>query len=163
MVQAKGKAGGSFANPHPDLEGMIRDTLKANKISLTKIEKDPLGNPKLGILHNVKMLEPSRTDKPDLFSKPRSPEMAALTGLKPHGGHFYGKGLVVTQSLNEKGKVVKSAITFRVVSSKHQAEGRWMAPAIQPFNSIKAAFEWANSQWNQILKQIEQQVNQPKV
>ena len=152
--QGKGKSA-NFKNPLPELEKMVKDTLASKGIDLKKVENDSLGNPKLGIIHKVKMETPDQGQHPDLFSAPRSQEMADLTGLKPHGGIFYGKGLVVTQQKGPRGGIIKSAVTFRVVSSKHALEGRWMAPAVTPFNSIEAAYKWAQGQWEKMVKELE--------
>ena len=76
------------------------------------------------------------------------------SGLKPHGGIFKLKGLMISQRMVGP-KVKREALTMRVVSSKHQSEGRWMYPAIQPGKFMERAFRWATDEaWPQMLKDI---------
>ncbi|MGI0060458.1 MAG: hypothetical protein ACREBJ_11905, partial [Nitrosotalea sp.] len=142
--------------------------LKEQGISLRKIEKDAAGKPKLGILHKLNLASPegfSALNAPGLFSQPRNQAMADLTGLQPHEGIFYLKDAVVTQREQkyttktgaEKTKIKKEVITFRTVSTKHQAEGRWMSPEVKPFNGMEAAFKYAEEEWEKILRQIDEE------
>ena len=116
------------------------------------------------------ILTVSGTDKesPSLFSKPRSLEDALEHGLKPHGGIYKLQGAVVAQreQRNAKGEikkdrhgktvVKKETVVFRTISSKHKDEGRWYAPKVEAFNGLGQAHQWAEKQWDTIVKQIEQ-------
>ena len=140
----------------PGLATMAKTAIKEAGVNLKKIERHSDGSPKLGILHKIPINEPGSRDQfPSLFSKPRTPEEAHKTGLKAHGGIFHLSGLVVTQRINSKGKVTREAVTFRTVSSKHQIEGRWEYPAVQPFNSLEAAYKYAQIEWEKILTAME--------
>lgn len=154
----KGLAGDKYNNPVPSVDTTIKNVLKQNKISLKGIEKNDDGTPKLGILHRVNFESPfTQSQTPDLFSKPRTPDQAALTGLKPHGGIHHLQGLTVTQRMQGK-KVVREAITFRVIHEAHEKEGRWFAPEVKPLNFMQQAHEWALKQWSDtILPQIQEQ------
>ena len=158
--QGKGKSA-NFKNPMPEVEKEIKLILKKNNISLRKVEVDDNGQPKLGIIHKLKVPNPSSQTKylkvaggKDWFSPPRTQEQANLSGLKAHTGIFQGKGAVVVQRKGPKGGIVKEVITFRTVSSKHQTEGRWMYPQVTPFNSMEAAYQWARMEWDRIVQML---------
>ena len=160
FVQSQGKGkSANFRNPMPELEKMVKAAIKREGISMNKIERNAQGDAKLGILHKIPMEAPSRETRPDFFSAPRDQAMADLTGLKPHGGIFYGKGLVVSQRKGPAGGIIKEAVTFRVVSSKHALEGRWIYPAVQPFGAMDAAYKWAQEEWEKMVKALEQDIN----
>jgi len=88
-------------------------------------------------------------------SEGRTKEESEQFGLPEYEGSHYLSGGVVVQRPNKKGKVKKEVITFRVVSSKHEQEGRWLYPAVEPLNSIPAAYEYANAEWDKIIKSLE--------
>lgn len=159
MTQAR-FAGGGFDNPKTAYETMIKGALRENNINLKKIERDEFGNPKMGILHKVNIEAPfSQEQTPGMYSKPRTAEDAAKSGLKQHGGIFHLSGLAVLQRKGAKGGTVREAVTFRVVSSKHQAEGRWVYPQVKEFGGIKAANEYAKEQWDKIVEQLNREFN----
>lgn len=143
---------------------MISSALRDNKIKLNKLERDyfgtPFGKDKPVVLHKIDMskYEPSR-DKAHHFSKSRTP-LEAAQGLKPYEGKFKLEGLAIVQRPNPKAKhgVTREAVTFRVVSSKH-AGSRWIYPEIKPFNGIQSAYEFAQREWDVILKDLENQFN----
>ena len=168
--QTEGKKDAQGAKPF--FAELIRKQAKAQKLSLTKIESNPDGSPKLGVLHSLDV-KPSLSQKqaPGLYSKPRSLEDAATTGLKPHSGIFKLEGAVIVQreKKNSRGEVMKGkdgkakisreTVVFRTISSKHKMEHRWFYPRVEPFNGFAQAHEWANKQWENILKQIEQDLS----
>jgi hypothetical protein len=107
-------------------------------------------------------VQKKRTSYPqDLFSAPRNHETAKQVGLKSHTGHHYLNNAVVVQREVEgpggKKKISKEVVTFRVVSSKHKAEGRWMYPAVEALNAIPEAHKYATSEWERIVKSMEEQ------
>jgi hypothetical protein len=160
LKQLKMAGGEAFQNQTPAYETMIKSALRENKINLRKIEKDEHGNPKLGVLHKIDMDPPgSQSQFPDMYSMPRTKSMAKQTGLQEHGGIYHLSGLAVTQKLNQKGKVERSAVTFRVISSKHKQEGRWMYPQVEPFGGIKAAHEYATKEWAKITAALNAEFN----
>ena len=140
----------------PVLSSMVKTAMKQEGISMKKIEHNPDGSPKMGVIHKLNIPEPGgRNQFPGLFSAPRSSEMSKITGLPAHGGIFKLQDTVIMQRMNQKGKVVKEAVTFRTISSKHKAEGRWIYPKVEAFNSLQAAHDWAQEQWSEIAKQLE--------
>jgi hypothetical protein len=162
MGQARG-AGGKKPNKEPFLQAMIQGALKREGISLNRLDKGPDGKPKLGILSKLHIEVAHRTEgHAPFFSKPRTPEMAAQVNLKPHSGHFFLKNAVVMQREIHSGgrkRVSKEVVTFRVISSKHREEGRWFYPKVEPLNSIPEAYKWAESEWEHIVKSLEEQFN----
>lgn len=162
MGQAKG-AGGKKDNSDPFLQTMIKGALKNNNISLNRIEKGIDGKPKLGVLHKLDIKISHRTpDHDKFFSKPRTPETAKQIGLKPHSGHFFLSNAVVLQrevERNGKKSISKEVVTFRVISSKHKAEGRWFYPRVEALNAIPEAFKYAEGEWERIVKSMEAEFN----
>jgi hypothetical protein len=168
------------AQDKPGMVTLIQQAAKKQNVSLSKIERNSSGEPKVGILHKLDITSRTpQTQAPDLFSKPRTPEAAAQlnkklqdigqTGLNPHGGIFHLAGAVVSQRLkkNSKGeimrdkkgkaKAIKETVTFRVISSKHKIEGnRWMYPKVEGLNSLQKAHDWANEEWKQVVKKLEE-------
>jgi hypothetical protein len=91
------------------------------------------------------------------FSMPRSQEMAAKIGLQPHSGIHKLEGLVVTQRMGKDGKVVKEALTFRTISTKHEAEGRWYYPEQKPLKAFPAAYDFAKTLMDEAVRRINQE------
>lgn len=144
---------GKRAPSVPALETLARSALKEvrPKIPLRKIQYSKDGRPMTGTIHKLDIPEPDRSVG-GFHSKPRSHEMAAMTGLPAHEGIFYGKGAALRQKVKGvnkktgKAKVTREIGTFRTLSSKHKAEGRWMYPEVQAFGGFKAAYDWAQEQ-----------------
>jgi hypothetical protein len=159
--QGAGKTPGFHPNK-PALAAVTKRMLDAQNIDLNKIERDVGGKPKVGILHKIPMgreeimaeMQPKRRD---YFSMPRSADIAGKIGLKPHDGIFMLKGLMVVQRPNASAKhgVTREAITYRVISSKHKAEGRWFYPKVEALNAVPRAAEWAQQQLDSWMKEFE--------
>lgn len=165
-MKQMGGVGGKSDNPYAGFTNILKSALKKQGISLNKIERDSDGNPKLGILHRLQVAHPNSKSggfhqmvspkKLKLFSEGRTPERAAALGLPVYGGKFHLAGVVVSQRKDEAtGKIKKEAVTFRVVSSKHKDEGRWVYPRVDPLNSIPEAFKFAEKAWEQTIKSLE--------
>ncbi|RLF65137.1 MAG: hypothetical protein DRN30_04575 [Thermoplasmata archaeon] len=151
--------GGKKTSGDPEIASMIRKTLRKKSISLNKIERDQFDKPKLGVLHKLGINEKRSQYPQSLFSAPRNEKTAKQIGLKAHTGHHYLNNAVVvqreTEGKNGKSKISKEVVTFRVVSSKHQAEGKWMSPKVEPLNSIPEAYKYAEGEWEKIVKSME--------
>lgn len=157
--------------PGSDITTAIRKAAKKAGVSLTKIETDESGKPIAGpvdpttglqsrqVLHKLKIDEPARATHGMFFSRPRTEEEAAAVGLKPHKGHFHMKGMAVAQYEKSPGKFAKETVAFRVISSKHRADGRWYYPEIKPFGAIPAAYKYAEQEWEKILKTLAESFN----
>lgn len=99
-----------------------------SKISLTKIEKNPDGSPRVGRLHELDI----DSSKPTAASK-----------------HPALKGLAIYQSVNkETGKVSRDVMTFRTVSK--DSDG-WKHPGFAGVHYFEKAYEWANQHWDNVI------------
>ena len=120
------------------LEETLKTEFKKRKIHLTKIERQPDGTPKTGLLHRL-----------DIDSKKTGP-----TGIPVL------KGVAVYQKwwsdrATHKEHTSRDIMTFRVVSDKHKADGRWFHPGLEAKNYMERAFHWAETAWeNEILPEI---------
>jgi hypothetical protein len=115
----------------PGYRTMVQNELARMKIP-QGIERNPDNTPKVGVLHKLQIQPPGpQSQFPGMYSKPRSAADAALSGLAPHGGIFHLKNaMVIQRPVGKKGNVVKETVVFRMVSTKHAAEGRWMYPKV---------------------------------
>lgn len=167
-VRFAGPGAGSVNSSRADLAAMVSNAMRDSGISLKKIEKNADGTPKTGILHKLDpQLPGTQSQFPTLFSMPRSNEMAALTGLKPHGGIPLTQGAVVLQRWQQqnnksnqnmqKGKIVREAVTFRTISSKHEAEGRWFLKAKPGLHAMQEAYEYAQQEWTKIVQRLQEE------
>lgn len=137
---------------------IISKRLKEENIDLNKIEKNSDGTPKLGIVHKINTNSIIASEKNRLnFSNPRSQEMAAKIGLKPHSGIHKLENLFITQRKGKSGEIVKEAVTIRTISSKHEAEGRWYYPQIKPFKGMQTGYEFAKSQMEEAVKRLHEE------
>lgn len=161
---------------HPALSQIVRDYAKQNKINLTKVEKGPDNTPKLGMMRKLDIRPHDATGYAPglLFSRPRTEEEARITGLKAHSGIFKLQGAAIFQNVYEKGQLVtnkqqakklaatkkgsvkRETVVFRVISSKHKLENRWMYPEVKPVNFFQKAYEHAEQQWAKIVQSIEE-------
>lgn len=161
FTQKRG-AGGARENKDSLMNKLINEALRKSSISLKKVEYGSDGKPLSGTLHKLNIPAPGGPSQfPALFSKARSQSEASATGLKAHSGIFKLKGATVTQKPGDrKGSTQRDVTTFRTISSKHKMEGRWFYPKVEPFNSIKEAYEYAQEQWEHMQKELEQKFNE---
>jgi len=173
MTQSRG-VGGKMENKNPGLASIIGKSLKKQGITLNRIERDESGAPKLGVLHRLNINEPKAGDpgffqmsspiKNKFFSQGRSAATAKQIGLKPSKGDYFLSNTVVTQrevkGSDGRTSIKKEAVTFRVISSKSEPEGRWFYPKVEPLDSLGNAFRYAEAEWEKILKQIEAEFTQ---
>ena len=154
MPQAKG--GKSLSGTNAALNSMAKKVIRDSKTSMRTIERDASGAPKIGIVKKLNPQAPmTQAQAPSLFSRPRTPDEAAKSGLKAHQGIFKLQGLVIAQKAGNNGKVKKEALTFRVVSSKHSAENRWVYPRVPAANIFQKTNDWMLKEaWPAILKSI---------
>jgi hypothetical protein len=137
------------------IAALIRNEMSKQKISLTRIERNPDGTPKLGVLHRIEPALPGpQTQFPSLYSMPRTPEMAMRSGLPIHGGIPLTAGTAIIQRMQGK-KPIREAVTFRIIDSRHESEGRWFQKAKPGLNSLKAAYDNANRQWEAVVKALQ--------
>jgi hypothetical protein len=145
------------------LKDALMQSIEKAGIDLKTIQMDNAGNPKLGITDKIDTsdFEWQGSSIAGAFSRGRTAEESAATGLPEHEGHFMIGGAVMLQREDPdvKGGVRRDAVVFRTVSSKHLGEDRWMAPAVPGIHAFEQAERWANDQWNAIVKQMDDQFN----
>lgn len=140
-----------------DFVADIKEAAQKSGFNLKTIDKDADGNPKTGILGKLNFGSnvTTKTDSNSrFFSKERGPSVAESLGLKTYSGKHYLSDAVVTQRKVGK-SFKKEVVTFRVISSKHEGEGRWFYPEVQALNSIPAAYDYATREWDKIMRSLE--------
>jgi hypothetical protein len=144
-----------------DFQNVLKREFKKAGIPYGKIEQDAAGNPIVGKLHKL-----------DIMDKPIKTMNGVGQGMGPIGQVRQGLGgTPILQAINvfqrqvtgKNGAMqyVKDVMTFRVVSSKHVGSGRWVHPGIKPHKFMDEAYKWAKSEWETSIRPaIEQQIVQ---
>lgn len=140
----------------------LKAALKEANIPYGKIERNPDGSPKIGLLHSLDIDTPHTNDTRDDLGRrtyrqrmhPR-PQGQAGPGGRPFlwGVRIYqrllrdknGKPLLDKHGLPRASRHI---MTFRVASSKHKGTGKWMYPGIEGKKFLDEAFEWAMKEWD---------------
>lgn len=105
----------------------VRAFLKKENVPYKKIEYNPDGSPKLGLLHKFDIKSPRPSQKA------KSPELF---------------GLSIYQRKDESGKIRRDVMTFRVVSEKNKGDGRWEYQPREGVNLFEETHKWAITTWN---------------
>jgi hypothetical protein len=153
-----GKGGPTQNTPYQqDLVDAIKKQLKEAKVPWAKIEKNDQGEAKLGRLHSLSFNTPVKTKSgPGMgWGKVGDPRMGA-TNIP------FLQGAAVYQTKNEKGKIDRSVMTFRVASEKHLGTGRWFHPGLESTHIMEDAYAWALKEVDtnimpSVIKQIERE------
>lgn len=130
-----------------DLTNTIKTEMKKQGAPWGKLEHDSGGKPLLGLVRKF-----------DIMSKPTKALNGPGQGKGPIGAVRQGptgipflQGVRVYQRevMDKQGKknVKKFVMTFRIVSSKHKAQGRWVHPGLEGRKFFDEAFDWALKQW----------------
>jgi hypothetical protein len=130
-----------------DLTATVKKELSKRKIPYGKIETDPAGNPKTGLLHSLDIMKLpiKNVEGPGMGKGPLGQVRQGPTGIP------YLQGIRIYQNDIKKkdgsSGVKRSIMTFRVASSKHKGTGRWVHPGLQARNFFEEAAQWAIEQW----------------
>jgi hypothetical protein len=112
----------------------IKQKLKKEKLSISKIENNPNGSARTGKLHEFNFGGP----KP---GRGNTPALARLT--------------IYQHQNNQTGKVRRDVLTFRTVSSGPASEGKWIHPGYNAKKFIDKAMDQAIKDWeDKILPEI---------
>jgi hypothetical protein len=141
----------------------LKSELKKRSIPYAKIERDPTGAPKTGLLHKFSMSQPMRPA--GTAGKPgwgKGPIGSVMQGPNAQGGSGGGtpllagvsiyqtaiKGIDGKPMLDKKGlqKAVRSIVTFRIVSSKHRGV-KWNYPGIEGTHFFEECETWLKQEW----------------
>lgn len=106
------------------LLNILKAYLKQNKIEYKKIETGGDGKPLIGKLHSLNVPSP----KPSKMAK-----FPAFSGLN------------IYQHKDDKGKVQRSIVTFRIVKESHKNEGRWFHPGLKGAKILDQALRFAEA------------------
>lgn len=121
------------SNSANELTKHIRGELKKRSINYKKIEYGKNGGPRTGLLHRFDVDNPRMSEK-------------QVENLK---------GVAVYQTKQKDGSVRRDVMTFRIVSEKQKADGKWMHPGRSPEKFMDKAFAWALRTWeNEMLPAI---------
>ncbi len=117
----------------------IKQHLKARQIPYGKIEKNPDGSPKVGLLHKFDIHEPH--PKADHHSN------HILEGIRVYQNAK--KNPDGSPRMNKHGHqmVSREIMTFRVASSKQQNSGKWFHPGFEAMGFLDEAYTWAVKLW----------------
>lgn len=107
----------------------VRAFLKKENVPYKKIEYNPDGSPKMGLLHKFDIKSPRPSDKA------KSPELFGLS--------------IYQRKDKETGRIKRDVMTFRVVSSKNAGDGRWEYQPREGVNIFEETYKWAITSWNQ--------------
>lgn len=125
--------------------------LRKAKINIREIEREVDNRPKIGVLHKL-----------DIIDKPIKTAEGAYQGWGrtgnvrqgPTGIPFLAGVRVIQRQISTQGGLIqRTALTFRVVSSKHKGTGRWVHPGIKPKKLMEEAWAWAQREWDTKIKQ----------
>lgn len=161
------KGGASQTPAAASLTQTIKQELKKLKVGYKSIDRDASGAPKEGLVfkHDIENKPLKPASFPFTFNKPgdnmhgygRGPKGSVMQG--PSGIPFLqGIRIYQRKMLNKDGspkldsaglqKASRSVMTFRVVSSKHVAEGKWYYPGVEGKHFLDEAMTWAEHEWD---------------
>jgi hypothetical protein len=143
------------------LTNSIKKEMKDRGIPYGKVEKNPDGSPKMGLLHKFNLNKPDQKHqvKPGQQGPQGRPWQVSSRpqGQEGPGGRPYLWGVRVYQKEN-KDKVDRGIFTFRTASSAH-AGLKWTHPGKEPLHSLDDALKWAEQKWPELLDSILKEIN----
>lgn len=142
------------------LTDTIKSELKKKGIGYSKIEKDSMGKPKLGLLHSLDIRTPAKTaEGPGQGKGPMGQPKQGPTGIPfLHGVRVYQREVA---GPGGQKTVKRDIMTFRVVSSKHKNQGRWDHPGLDAVKIFDGAIDWAKKTWEEkIVPEISKKLNE---
>jgi hypothetical protein len=127
-----------------ELVQAMKQQLKQATIPFAKTERDSSGMPLLGRIHKLQLKTPLKKRDPEPGHGNQGMGHGAV-GQPMQGptGRGFLEGAGVYQSLNSRGKVERSVISFRVASSKQIGTGLWDHPGLEPTHIFEDAYEFA--------------------
>lgn len=132
-----------------DLTDTIKTELKRRGApGLGTIEKDSGGQPRLGLVRKMDIMTAPKkiAEGPGQGKGPLGAVRQGPTGIPLlQGVRIYQQK--VKDKVSGKERIQKTAMTFRVVSSKHTSQGRWQHPGLEPRRFLDEAYVWALEEW----------------
>lgn len=133
-----------------DLTNTIKSEMKKMGAPYGKLETDSSGAPKLGLVRKFDIMsKPTKMlNGPGQGKGPIGQVRQGPTGIPLlQGVRVYQRN--VTDKKTGKASTKKFILTFRIVSSKHKGQGRWVHPGLEPRKFFDECFEWALKQWEE--------------
>jgi hypothetical protein len=129
------------------LTDTIKKEMKRRGAPYGKLENGPDGKPKTGLVRSFDIMKmPTKTaNGPGQGKGPIGDVRQGPTGIPFLAAVRVYQVPVVDHA--GKDKVKKFIMTFRTVSSKHKAQGRWQHPGLEAKNYFDKGAEWAFEQW----------------
>jgi hypothetical protein len=136
-----------------DLTDTIKAELKRRGMpGIGTIEKDAQGKPKQGFMGGFDIMKsPLKSGEgPGQGKGSVGAVRQGPTGIPfLQGVRIYQKKVKDKQGNSYTKKFV---MTFRIVSSKHKGQGRWVHPGLEAKKFFDEAFEWALKEWEDKIK-----------
>lgn len=129
------------------LTDTIKTEMKKMGAPYGKLEKDPSGKPALGLIRKFDIMNSplKTTNSPGQGKGPIGSVQQGPTGIPLlQGVRVYQRKV---QDSKGKESTKKYIMTFRIVSSKHKGQGRWMHPGLEGKKFFDEAFDWAMKEW----------------
>lgn len=145
----------------------IKQELQKRNIPFKKIERNPDGSAKTGLLHKLDIDRPQQNKPAPGHEGPASKPYHSYP--TPHGQEgpagrpwLWGVRIYQRPQSNPDGspkmdklgrqKVSRDIMTFRVASSKQKGRGLWDHPGLEGMNFLDDAYQWAEQQWDTAIK-----------
>lgn len=142
----------SQTSAQKSLTDTIKSEMKKRKIPYGKLETHADGRPKTGLLHSFDIMkQPIKTGQG--VGQGHGPVGAVKQG--PTGIPFLqGVRVYQTKVKDKAGKesVKKSIMTFRIASSKHKGQGRWVHPGLEAKRFFDEAARWAQKEFEDRIR-----------
>jgi hypothetical protein len=148
-----------------ELLGHLKNALKSKNIPYQKIERNPDGSARTGLLHGFDLHGPKRKTPGEgaqgPLGRPYSAHSLGTAGEQGPAGRPYLWGVRIyqrmlknpdgSQKMTGKGQpaVGRDIFTFRVASSKQS--NKWFHPGTPPMHFLDDAYEWAKRQWDEVI------------
>lgn len=131
-----------------DLTETIMKELKQRKLpGIGTIEKGADGKPKQGFIRGFNIMNAplKSSDGAGQGKGPIGEVKQGPTGIPLLQGVRIYQRQVKDKQGNQHTK--KFVMTFRIVSSKHEGQGRWVHPGLEAKKFFDEAYEWAANEW----------------
>lgn len=141
------KLGAAKTSKQFALQAQLKSAMKKMNIPFRKVETTPSGTPKTGLIHKFDVMTKPQHRKHS--KKDRQPVGHPLVS-KPEG-RSYLQGVRVYQKSNDKGKIEKTNMTFRVAHESHKGK-KWIHPGLTGLGAFEEARQFAEDNWEEIFE-----------
>ena len=128
-----------MTNTQSSINQFVRQGLKDRNIPYGKIESNPDGSPKMGLIHRLNLEKPKNLQELGVKSINDPAKVPLLQGLS-----VYQKAS--KNEITGKTSTRKEMTTFRVASASHSGTKWQLTKAIPPTNFLEDAKNWAEKE-----------------